>query len=445
MGTAKGVYCVPLAQLNAIADGHAAGAGVEAFGVADGMKISECSSGGRPAGWRMQDGSLWFATLKGVAVVRPGLGFASRTAPAATIEQVSIDDQLVVDGTSARELVVPAGRERITLHYAAPSFRAPQKVIFRYMLEGFDRDWVIAGSRRTAYYTNIPAGTYQFLVAASNGDGIWSETEAAMQILVRPRFYRTWWFYLLLALVIACATYGVYWLRVRSVEASYQAVMGERNRIAREIHDTLAQGYVGVSLQLEMVGRMLKASRSSPGDAGPIEGLVESTKEMVRSSLEEARRSIWNLRSAQWDAEAETLPARLAAAVRAKQEGSAAAIRLTVTGTFRPLERSVEDEMLRIAQEAVSNAVRHASATSLEVVLKYDTGWLRLNISDDGKGFSPTASAPQGHYGLQGMKERAAAIGAKLKIESSPGAGTSVEASLAISGASTASKRVEQG
>ncbi len=445
MGTAKGVYRVPLAQLNALADGRSAAAGAEAFGVADGMKISECSSGGRPAAWRMQDGSLWFATLKGVAAVRPGSSFASKTVPEATIEQVAIDDQLVMDGTSAMELVVPAGRERITLHYAAPSFRAPQKVIFRYMLEGFDREWVMAGSRRTAYYTNIPAGTYRFLVAASNGDGIWSENAAAMQILVKPRFYRTWWFYLLLALAIAGATYGVYWLRVRSVEASYQAVMGERNRIAREIHDTLAQGYVGVSLQLEMVGRMLKASRSAQNEPGPIEGLVESTKEMVRSSLEEARRSIWNLRSAQSDAEAETLPARLAAAVRAKQGGSAAAIRLTVTGTFRPLERSVEDEMLRIAQEAVTNAVRHASASAVEVVLKYDTGWLRLKVSDDGKGFSPTASAPQGHYGLQGMKERAAAIGAKLRIESSPGAGTSVEVSLAISGASTASKRVEQG
>jgi signal transduction histidine kinase len=237
----------------------------------------------------------------------------------------------------------------------------------------------------------------------------------------------------------------VYRLRVQSVEASYRAVMAERNRIAREIHDTLAQGYVGVSLQLEMVGRMLKASRSSPGEAGPIEGLVDSTKELVRSSLEEARSSIWNLRSAQSDAEAETLPARLAAAVRAKQEGSAAAIRLTVTGTFRPLERSVEDEMLRIGQEAVSNAARHASASVVEVLLKYDTGWLRLKVSDDGKGFAQAASTPQGHYGLQGMKERAAAIGAKLRIESSPGAGTAVEASLAISGASSANKRVENG
>ena len=448
MGTAKGVYRVPLAGLNAFADGHSAMAAVEAFGVADGMKISECSSGGRPAGWRMQDGSLWFATLKGVASLRPDSHFEHRTEPGVAIEQVAIDDQLVEDGAagaSGAALVVPAGRERITLHYASPSFQTPQKVVFRYMLEGFDREWVMAGSRRTAYYTNIPAGTYRFLVSASNGDGGWSESSAGMQIVVKPRFYRTRWFYLVLALVVVCATYGVYRLRVRSVEASYQAVMGERNRIAREIHDTLAQGYVGVALQLELVGRLLKASRSSPGEAGPIEGLVESTKELVRSSLEEARSSIWNLRSAQSDAEAETLPARLAAAVRAKQEGSKAAIRLTVTGTFRPLERIVEDEMLRIGQEAVSNAVRHASATAVEVVLKYDTGWLRLKISDDGKGFSPTASAPSGHYGLHGMKERAAAMGAQLRIESSPGAGTSVEASLAISGASRAKKRAEQG
>ncbi|MBB5057583.1 ligand-binding sensor domain-containing protein [Granulicella aggregans] len=441
MGTAKGVYRVPSAGLNAFVEGRAATSGGEAFGVADGMKISECSSGGRPAGWRMQDGSLWFATLKGVASIHPESHFERRNEPVAAIEQVAIDDQLVKDwaeGSSGEALVVPAGRERVTIHYAAPRFRTPQKVIFRYMLVGFDHDWVMAGSRRTAYYTNIPAGTYRFLVSASNGDGAWSESSAAMQIVVKPRFYRTWWFYLLLALLVACATYGVYWLRVRSVEASYQAVMGERNRIAREIHDTLAQGYVGVSLQLEMVGRLLKASRSSAGEAGPIEGLVESTKEMVRSSLEEARSSIWNLRSAQSDAEAETLPARLAAAVRMKQRGSAAAIRLTVRGTFRPLERSVEDEMLRIGQEAVSNAVRHASANAVEVVLKYDTGWLELKVSDDGTGFVRTSAA--GHYGLQGIEERAAAIGAKLRIESSPGAGTMVEARLGIAG----KKRAEQ-
>jgi signal transduction histidine kinase len=264
-----------------------------------------------------------------------------------------------------------------------------------------------------------------------------------MRIVVRPRFYRTWWFYLLVAVLVACLAYAVYALRVRSVEASYKAVMGERNRIAREIHDTLAQGYVGVSLQLEIVGRMLKLSRPAEAGPGPAEAQIEATKEFVKSSLEEARSSIWRLRSSQADAEAETLPARLAAAVRSQQAASEAAIDLKVTGTFRPLERSVEDEMLRIAQEAISNAVRHAAASEIKVVLKYDTGSLRLKVSDDGKGFAQAAAAPFGHYGMQGMKERAVAIDAKLRIESSPGNGTSIEATLSIAGASR--KRVERG
>jgi ligand-binding sensor domain-containing protein/signal transduction histidine kinase len=447
MGTAKGVYRVALVQLNAVGDGRATGTAAEAFGVADGMRIDECSSGGRPAGWRMKDGSLWFATLRGVAAVRPDKILGRGIEPVATIEQVAIDDRLVdegVGGSTGKPLVVPAGRERVTIHYAAPSFRAPQKVVFRYKLVGFDHDWIMAESRRTAYYTNIPAGSYHFLVAASSGDGVWSEFAAEVQIVVKPRFYRTWWFYLLLTLVVACAVYGAYWLRVRSVEANYQAVMGERNRIAREIHDTLAQGYVGVSLQLEMIGRTLKASRVSTSEAAPVEGLVESTKELVRSSLEEARSSIWNLRSAQSDAEAETLPARLAAAVQAKQKSGLATIRLTVTGTFRPLERTVEDEVLRIAQEAISNAIRHAEAGAIEVVLKYDSGLLRLDVKDNGKGFAPNEGAPHGHYGLQGMRERAAMIGAKLRIESSSGNGTLIETSLPLTSAGAANKRVER-
>jgi ligand-binding sensor domain-containing protein/signal transduction histidine kinase len=452
MGTAKGVYRIALAQLNAIADGRN-GVEAERFGVADGMKISECSGGGRPAGWRMQDGSLWFATLRGVAAIRPGSGFEDGRVPAASIEQVAIDDQTVLDaaaGMSGGELTVPAGRDRITIHYAAPSFQTPQKVAFRYMLEGFDRDWVTAGSRRTAYYTNVPAGSYRFLVAASTGKGGWSPVPGEWRFEVRPRFYRTLWFYLLLAILAGCLAYAVYSLRVRSVEASYQAVLAERNRIAREIHDTLAQGYVGISLQLELVARMLKRLRPAEGAPGAIEtqieAQVEATKEFVQVSLAEARSSIWKLRSSQSDAEAETLPARLAAAVRAKQEGSPAEIRLTVNGSFRPLERSIEDEMLRIGQEAISNSVRHASASAVDVVLQYETGYLQLKVSDDGKGFVPSAGAgSSGHYGLQGMRERAAGVGARLRIESSPGAGTSVEATLNISGAGDRGRRVERG
>ena len=189
---------------------------------------------------------------------------------------------------------------------------------------------------------------------------------------------------LLLATLLA---WFVYRSRVRIVEAQYQAVLAERTRIAREIHDTLAQGYVGISVQLEVASRLLQVSKEGAARQ------IENTKEYVRSSLADARSSIWNLRSP--GAESETLPARLAAAVKARQqtEDGAPALRFDVHGSYRPVERRVEEELLRIGQEAVSNALRHASASAVAVVLSYDTegdrDLLKLTISDNGKGFDP--------------------------------------------------------
>jgi signal transduction histidine kinase/ligand-binding sensor domain-containing protein len=430
MGSPKGVYRVGIAALNAFSDRRAPTLAADAFGVADGMRISECSSGGHPAAWRMADGSLWFATVKGAAATRPGNGRQDRVAPLVAIEGVSIDEVTAAEPLAGEALVVPPGRDRLSVHYAGLSFRAPEKLRYRYRLDGFDKDWVEAGVRRTAFYTNLPAGSYRFVVAASTGDGSWSEMPGEFRFTIRPRFYRTVWFYCLVAVFVALLAWLIYRARVRTVEAQYGAVLAERNRIAREIHDTLAQGYVGVSVQLELVTRMLSVSKDAAAQQ------LERTKELVRTSLAEARSSIWNLRAA---GEAETLPARLAAFVRSRQQEGAAQLRFAVRGSFRPVEGRVEDQLLRIAQEAVSNALRHAGASQIQVSLGYDTGWLTLVVSDDGGGFDRAAVAP-GHYGVRGIEERAGEIGARLAIETSPGAGTTVTVAFELSG-----REVERG
>ncbi len=424
LGSSKGIFRVPLEALNAFADHRSATLPIESFGTADGMKISECSSGGHPAAWRMADGTLWFATLKGAASIHPASGYENHIAPLTAIEDVLIDDQAA---PSDQALTIPPGRERITIHYAGLSFRAPQKLRFRYKLENFDRDWIYAGSRRTAFYTNVPAGHYRFVVYSSNGDGIWSEVPGELSFTVRPHFYQTIWFYCLVLVLTALLAYAIYRARVRAVESQYQAVLAERNRIAREIHDTLAQGYVGISVQLEVASRLLQSSKEAAAQQ------LENTKEYVRSSLAEARSSIWNLRSP--GAESETLPARLAAAVKSRQQsnGNTPTLRFDVHGTFRPIEPRVEDELLKIAQEAIANAMRHAGASAIAVVLSYDTDWLKLTVTDDGKGFEP-ATIGAGHYGLQGMHERAAAIDARLAIDSKPGTGTTVELTYQLAG-----------
>ncbi len=430
LGGARGVFQVSKHDLNEFADGRLQTPRVKSYGVADGMKISECSSGGHPAAWRMKDGSLWFATLKGAAFVQPAEVRENAVAPLAAIEDVLIDDTAASAAVDA--VIVPPGRERVTIHFAGLSFAAPQKVRFRYKLEGFDKDWVEAGARRTAYYTNIPHGSYRFLVYASNDDGVWSASPGEADLLVQPRFYQTIWFSLLAGLTLMAAVYLIYRLRVRSVESQYQAVMAERSRIAREIHDTLAQGYVGVSVQLEVASRLLGSTASDGASKAAIQ--LENTKELVRRSLAEARSSIWNLRSPGSDSE--TLPARLSAAVQTRlREGSGGTrISFEVQGTFRPIERRVEDEVLRVGQEAIANAVRHASAKAIKVALSYDTSWLKLTVTDDGNGFEqpPEGYVAAGHFGLRGMEERARSIGASLSVTSEHGKGATVELKVDI-------------
>lgn len=435
LGSSKGIVRIALGALNAFVDHHATTLPIESFGTADGMKISECSSGGHPAAWRMADGTLWFATLKGAAFINPDSPYENHVIPLTAIEDVTIDDQ---PAPATQPLTISPGRERVTIHYAGLSFRAPGKLLFRYRLEGFDHDWIYAGTRRTAYYTNIPAGHYRFVVFASNGDGNWSEVPGELRFTVRPHFYQTLWFYGLALLFAGLIAWLIYRARVRTVESQYQAVLAERNRIAREIHDTLAQGYVGISVQLEVASRLLQGSEKA-GSQEAVSKQLENTKEFVRSSLADARSSIWNLRSP--GAESETLPARLAAAIKSRQQpnGNAPTLRFDVHGTFRPLDgrdSRVEDELLRIAQEAIANALRHAAATSIAVVLSYDTNWLKLTIADDGQGFEP-ANIGAGHYGVQGMHERAAAIGASLAIDSRQRSGTIVEITYQLAGRKT--------
>lgn len=413
----KGIYRVSQQAINSYASKQSSSIPFSLYGTADGMKISECSSGGYPSVWRMNDGTLWFATLKGVAFLNPESAFENHVPPLAAIEQVVIDDQ-ALDATTA--FTVAPGHSRITIHYAGLSFVAPKKVQFRYKLEGLDRKWIDAGNRRTAYYTNLPPGKYRFLVYASNNDGVWGTQPAEINFRIQPHFYQTFWFYGVVILAIGFLVYCGYRWRVHQVEIQYRAVLAERGRIAREIHDTLAQDFVGVSVQLELIARLLSTSTEAARDQ------LERTKELVRSSLAEARSSIWNLRSQ--GSEAEFLPDRLSKLAEATASANPLKVKLHVHGTYRPVARAMEEELLRIAQEAVSNAVRHAQASRIDIELNYDAKRLRMEIVDDGRGFEeqPQAFGPEGHFGLQGMRERAAKIGAQFSVQSSKSGGTRV-------------------
>lgn len=433
IGSNTGVYRVSRAAAERAADGRTGaqdGGETMRFGVADGMRISECSSGGHPAALRLRDGRLWFATLKGIATVNPETMPVNRVPPPVVIERVSVDD---VAQSAAGTLKIAPGHSHYEFDYAGLSFVAPQKVEYRYELEGFDRGWVDAGTRRAAYYTNLPHGRYVFRVMARNNDGVWSAAAATAELTVEPHVWETVWFEALAALGLLGLAYVAWRRRLRGVEREYEAVLAERTRIAREIHDTLAQGFVALAVQLELIGQMMQRS------TGAAREQLARAQALVRSSLEEARTSIWELRSQA--AEGEDLAARLlkmAEEVTAHSAGTLAGgvttrtrVQMQVSGTYHALDAGVERELLRIAREAVANAARHGDPENVWVRLEYDGSRLGMEIRDDGRGFAEEA-AGNGHYGITGMRERAASLGAALTVESEPGRGTRVRLEMPL-------------
>ena len=390
------------------------------FGVADGLRSRETATNSHPSAWRGHDGNLWFATPKGLVEVNPAHFPVNTVPPPVALERFVVDDvdQPLHGARSA--LRIAAGRVHFEFDYAGLSFVVPQKVRYRYMLQGFDHGWTNAGARRTAYYTNIPSGKYTFRVQAANNDGLWNASGAALSFELQPHFYQRLWFYALLLGLLAAAMVWIPRQRVRMAQREFRAVLGERSRIAREIHDTLAQGYVGISVQLEVLAGLLRAHKLE--DAARH---LDQTRAYVREGLADARQSIWALRTQ--DAGETTLPVRLRRIVEAAGGGGLEA-RFSVFGAYRPLPPETERELLRVAQEAVHNVKKHAEARQLTVQLKYEGETMVLEVRDDGRG-GATDNTPQsllGHFGLTGMRERAEAIGGTLEVSSAPDEGTTV-------------------
>jgi len=374
------------------------------FGPADGLRSRETATNSHPSAWRSRDERLWFATPKGLV----------------ELERFAVDDVPQALHAADSSLRVEAGHVHFQFDYAGLSFIAPQKVRYRFMLEGFDRGWTEAGARRAAYYTNIPPGRYTFRVQAANNDGLWNTGGAALTFELRPHYYQTAWFYALLLVAAAGLVALLLRLRLRRAEGEFRAVLGERNRIAREIHDTLAQGYVGISVQLEVLAELLRHHKSEAAAKH-----LDLTRGYVREGLADARQSIWALRSQ--DTDETTLPVRLNRLVEAVG-GHGVETRFSLFGAYRPMPPETEREFLRIAQEAIHNVKQHAGARHLFVQLEYGPKEVALEVRDDGRGFEANqeSESASGHYGLTGMKERAAAIGGTLEVSSEPGAGTTV-------------------
>jgi signal transduction histidine kinase len=374
----------------------------------------------QPGAWKSRDGRLWFATDQGVVTIDPRRVRLDRVPPGVWIESIDVDGR-----ASPREGThrYPPGAGNLEIHFAGVTLVEPQKVAHRYRLDGFDRRWVDAGIRRVAYYTNLPPGDYRFRVQARNADGIWNETGDSVAITLQPHLYQTLWFYAACALALAGAVLAGHRARLSRVRLQYQAVLAERARLARELHDSLLQGMSAASMQIYGLRKRLGPG-APPRAPEVVARELEAIEEVVAEGIEETRRFVWNLREPGAD---DPLPVALASLLERLTESGGVGHALVVEGRPRPLPAAVSSELGRIAQEAVTNACKHANARHIDVRLCYEEGGVLLSVRDDGCGFEPAEApgAAAGHFGLTGMRERAARLG-QLEVRSAPGKGTQV-------------------
>ena len=371
------------------------------------------------------DGRIWFALRRGLSVVDPSR-VDGRIRPALThVEEVQADGRRL-DLRGA--LRIPSTRRRVTFAYAGLSLSVPERVMFRYRLDGFDADWSAPVPDRQTVYTNLKPGPYLFRVTASNSDGLWNGAEATLGFDVAPTFWETPWFSFSVVLLVAGAGWAVYWLRLRQVarqlNVRFEARLAERTRIAQELHDTLLQGFVSASMQLHVaVDRLPEDSPARPS--------VAKVLDLMRRVIDEGRNAVRGLRASG------TVAQDLAGAFSGVREelgftDDQTTFRVIIDGRPRPMHPLIRDEVYRIGREAVVNAFRHAEARSIEVEVEYLRRELRIRVRDDGRGIDPgvVTAGRSGHWGLPGMRERAELIGARFKVSTRSGAGTEVELSV---------------
>jgi signal transduction histidine kinase len=392
------------------------------YGTDDGLLSSQMNGGWQTAGCRTRSGEFWFPSVKGAVRIDPRQLRRMPSAPV-LIESVQADGRpLPVSG----QVVIPPGRGELEIDYTAPNLRSPDRVTFKYRLEGFDDAWTPSPRRRAAYYTNLPPGNYRFQVVARDGAQPDRVSEADLRIVRQPFFYQSRWFYAACLAATGLLIWGMFLLYARQTREKYALVLNERTRLAREMHDTVIQGCVGVSTLLE-------AARSMPPSAsGKVREMVERAASQIRQTVNEAREAVWDLRHSSID---RTLPDTLREFARLITASDGIPVRAEIEGTPAQLDENADRNLLLVAREAIRNAVLHAQARQIEVALRFEPAEVRLEVIDDGRGFTPEPAredVQDVHYGIVGMRERVEQSGGTFQLVSSPGHGTRVIARVPL-------------
>jgi len=417
MACSKGIFSVRREDLLRFAAGEIKRFTSTPYSPTDAQRVIECKSGVQPDASASGDGRLWFSTIRGLIVLDPKHLQRNVPPPPVVVEDVTVNGERE---DPAQIGALAPGRKNLELRYTGLSFLAPGRITFRYMLEGFDKDWINAGTRREAYYTNLPPGSFRFRVTACNNDGVCNDAGSAVAFQLASHYYQRIWFLPLCAAAVGMSIWLAYQLRIRRLREHFGLILNERNRIARELHDTLIQGLSGITMEMQALGARMR----SPDERGTMEDIIQD----AGTCLRETRRSVAGLRSGQNSG----LASAIERAARQLTETKPIKLKLKLGKDGKGLPADVEYNLVRIAQEALTKSVKQSGARTVEVALDFEAKAVHLSVKDDGSGFAreENGHGRTGHYGLIGMRERASHIGAEFELASAPGRGTVVSVTL---------------
>ena len=454
VGSYQGIFYLPKDAIKEYDAGKIKSLPCIAYGLYDGLPTLECSGDYQPACWHGRDGTLWFATVKGLVSVQPREVTINRLPPPVVIEDVFVDGKSLRPGTNnppgsipvalpaglslAGTLQIPPGRHQLDFHYTALSFAAPDKVHFRYRLAELDDGWVEADGKRSAHYGPLRPGEYRFQVIACNNDGIWNETGAVIKLKVLPHFWETWWFVVLLLFTTVAAIFGaVRYVATRSLRRKLEllkqqrAIERERERIARDIHDDMGAGLTQIMLQSSL-------ARFAPHDQTPahLAQISETAHELV-GAMDEI---VWAI-----NPENDTLDGLVTYIGKYFQEyvtqaGLRCRLDLPALLPLFTVSAEIRHNLFLAVKETLNNVVKHAAATEVLLQLKMQPPGFSFVIKDDGcgidsngnlTGLKKTGRISSGR-GLQNLVSRLEKIGGTCKISSEPDRGTEVELTVRL-------------
>jgi len=422
MSSPAGISLLRRKDLDAFADGDRRDFPLTFYSVSNETETVQIFGGMQTAGCITSNGDVWFPSNLGAVHVAAAAVMQARTQAEEQPPPLLVINQVMVDGIEApprNDIVLSPGNNRLEIRYAPVMLRSQDGIRFKYKLEGFDKDWNQAQSRREAYYTNVPPGRYRFIVAAFVANAPTRTSEAVLSITKRPYFYRTWWFALCILALAAAVVFAVHRMRLKQMRQRFLAVIEERNRLAREMHDTIIQGCASVSAVLEAVSSM------NGNDTVLKEQLLNCARDQVRTTIDEAREAVWNLRDDGEPFEDICVVMEKMAALMSSEFNRSVDCRFS--GRVFPIAKTTVHELLMITREAVHNAVLHGGSLRVEVRVEFEENEFTITITDYGCGFAASdQSGMQKHYGLIGMKERAKSLGGSFALESHEGEGTRV-------------------